>query len=389
MQPQRRIAYLCLETPREGQATHTHVHEIINGLKAIGWQVDLIATEAGGSASGSAYWRRGLDYISAQWRLMRGLSSQDAVYMRAHFAALPASLYARLRGKPVVQEINGLPDDIFVTYPWLGWLGWLVKASYRWQMKLAAHVITVTEGLREWALGQSGHVRVSLVGNGANTDVFTPEGPVPQVTGPQVTVPQVTGPQVTGRYIAFVGGITAWHGIDVMVAATREAAWPDGVQLVIIGDGKESGQLRAAMLSDEAARIQWLGRLPQAEAATWLRGALAALSITQDTDNHLGTGVAPLKLFEAMASGAAVIVTDLPFQADVVRGQSAGLVIPMANPAALAEAVASLAADPAIARDMGARGAAYVRQNASWKVRAADTASIIEGAITSGAGHGG
>ncbi len=374
MQPQRRLAYLCLETPREGQATHTHVHEIINGLKAIGWQVDLIATQAGGSASGSAYWRRGVDYISAQWRLMRGLSGHDAVYMRAHFAALPASLYARLRGKPVVQEINGLPDDIFVTYPWLGWLGWLVKASYRWQMTWAAHVITVTEGLRGWALAECRHARVSLVGNGANTDVFTPQG---------------SKPENAGQYIAFVGGITAWHGIDVMVAATREAAWPDGVQLVIIGDGKESGQLRAAMLSDEAARIQWLGRLPQAEAATWLRGALAALSITQDTDNHLGTGVAPLKLFEAMASGAAVIVTDLPFQADVVRGQSAGLVIPMANPAALAEAVASLAADPAAARDMGARGAAYVRENASWQARATETASIIEGVITSRVRHGG
>ncbi|MGL4728503.1 MAG: glycosyltransferase [Bosea sp. (in: a-proteobacteria)] len=368
----RRIAYLCLETPREGQATHTHVHEIINGLRANGWDVSLIATEAGGSASGSAYWRRGLDYISAQWRLMRGLSAYDAVYMRAHFAALPASLYARLRGKPVVQEINGKPDDIFVTYPWLGWLGWPVKASYRWQMQLAAHVITVTEGLRGWALAEAGHAQVSLVGNGANTDVFTPEGPKPEGEG---------------QYIAFVGGITAWHGIDVMVAATSNAAWPEGVKLVIIGDGKESGQLRAAMLSDGQGRIQWLGRLPQQQAAMWLRGALGALSITQDTSEHLGTGVAPLKLFEAMASGAAVIVTDLPFQADLVSGEDAGLVIPMADPAALAEAIARLAADPAAAWDMGARGAAYVRENASWMARAAETGLLIEDAIQRGSAH--
>jgi glycosyltransferase involved in cell wall biosynthesis len=361
-----RLAYLCLETPRPGQATYTHVHEIIDGLRESGWQVELIATEAGGSASGSPYWRRGLDYITAQWRLIRALSRVDAVYMRAHFAALPASLWCSLRRMPVVQEINGLPDDIFVTYPWLGWLGGFVKASYRWQMKLAGHVIVVTEGLRGWALAETGHSRVSLIGNGANTRLFSPEGPVPDGQG---------------SYIAFVGGLTAWHGISVMVEATRHPAWPEGVRLVIIGDGKESGQVRAAMLSDGKGRLSWPGRLPQAEAAMWLRGALGALSITQDAQGHLGTGVAPLKLYEAMASGAAVIVTDLPFQADLVREVGAGLVIPMADPAALARAVASFAADPDASMQMGARGAAYVEAHASWAVRAQDTGRIIGSAI--------
>jgi glycosyltransferase involved in cell wall biosynthesis len=361
-----RLAYLCLETPHPGQATHTHVHEIVNGLRAGGTSVDLIVTEAGGAASGSAYWRRALDYVSAQWRLVRALPRVDAVYMRAHFAALPASLWCALRRKPVVQEINGLPDDIFVTYPWLGWLGWLVKASYRWQLRLAAHVIVVTEGLRGWAQAESGHSRVSLVGNGANTTLFTPEGPIPEGQAP---------------YIAFVGGLTAWHGIDVMVDATRDDAWPEGVRLVIIGDGKETARVRAAMLSDDRGRLSWLGRLPQDQAAMWLRGALGALSITQDSKGHLVTGIAPLKLYEAMASGAPIIVTDLPFQSELVSRIGAGLVIPMADPAALARAVAALAADPEAASAMGAKGAAYVEANASWAARARETSRILEGIL--------
>jgi glycosyltransferase involved in cell wall biosynthesis len=364
--PPIRLAYLCLETPHPGQATHTHVHEIVNGLREGGTAVDLIVTEAGGAASGSAYWRRGLDYITAQWRLARALPRVDAVYMRAHFAALPASLWCAMRGKPVVQEINGLPDDIFVTYPWLGWLGWVVKASYRWQLRRAAHVVVVTEGLRSWAAAEAGHDRVSLVGNGANTRLFNPTGPLPEASAP---------------YIAFVGGLTAWHGIDVMVEATRDPAWPRGVKLVIIGDGKESGQVRAAFLSDADGRLSWLGRLPQEQAAMWLRGALGALSITQDAQGHLVTGIAPLKLYEAMASGAAVIVTDLPFQSELVRSLGAGLVIPMADPAALARAVATLAANPEAASEMGARGAAYVVATASWAARAQETRRIIDGVI--------
>jgi glycosyltransferase involved in cell wall biosynthesis len=359
----KRLAYLALETPREGQATHTHIHEIAKGLRARGWKVELIATRRGGSSSGSSYLARGLDYVAAQARLLLRLHRVDAVYMRAHFAAFPASIVAALCRKPVVQEINGKPDDILVTYPWLRWIGWLVGWSYRLQMRLASHVIVVTEGLREWAMAQSRHGRVSVVTNGANVTVFNPEG---------------KKPEGEGAYIAFVGGLTAWHGIGVMIAAAQSADWPQDVGLVLIGDGIERGAVSAGA---DGKRVRWLGRLPQGEAAMWLRGALGALSITQDKSGHLGAGVAPLKLFEAMASGVPVIVTDLPFQRHLVREQDAGLVIPMADPAALARAVAVLAADLAAAGAMGARGADYVRAKASWQARADDTGAILAGVI--------
>lgn len=359
----RRLLYLSLETPREGQATYTHVHEIIAGLREIGWQVDLIATSRGGASSGAGYLTRLLDYGRAQWTLMRRLGSCDGVYMRAHFAAWPASFWARLRGVPVFQEINGLPADIFVTYRRLAWLAPLIGWLYGSQMRMAAHVFVVTDGLRGWAETQAGHERVGVVTNGADVRLFTPDG---------------ERPDEPARYIAFVGGLTAWHGIATMVAATREPAWPADVALVIIGDGVERDRLRNAELG---SRIRWLGRRPPKDVAAHLRGAVAALSITEDTAGHLGTGVAPLKLFEAMASGAPVIVTDLPFQRDIVREHEAGLVIPMASPAALAAAAAELAGDPERARRMGENGATYVRAHASWLRRAEEISAVVGPAL--------
>ena len=359
----RRLAYLCLETPREGQATHTHVHEIMNGLIADGWQVELFATSQGGSSSGSSFFVRVLDYGAVQLRLLVNLRRFDAIYVRAHFAALPISLVAALVRKPVVQEINGLPLDILVTYPRLQWLGRLMSLCYTMQMRFAARVIAVTEGLCGYARARSGHDRVSLVTNGANTSLFTPDGP---------------RPAETDSYIVFLGGLAAWHGIGTMVEAVRSSDWPQAVHLVIIGDGMERDSVKIAA---DGQRIRWLGRLPQAEAAMWLRGAQAALSITQDTSGHLSTGVAPLKLFEAMASGTAVIVTDLPFQADLVRRVGAGVVIPMADPVALARAVANLVADPVAAKAMGLRGAAYVGTHGSWRARADETGCLIAEAI--------
>lgn len=359
----RRLAYLCLETPRPGQATYTHVHEIITGLRAIGWEVDLIATGSGGASSGSSYLARLRDYIGAQWRLVRRLGAYDGVYMRAHFAAWPAAAFASARSVPVFQEINGLPADIFVTYPWLGRLSGLVNWLYRSQMKMAAHVFVVTEGLKRWAQTEAGHERVSVVSNGADTNLFTPHGPLPPADSP---------------YIVFVGGLTAWHGISVMRAAVDDPAWPLGLQLVIIGDGVEREQLSQPGLSE---RIKVLGRLEPQDVAKWLRGAVAALSITQDTTGHLGTGVAPLKLFEAMASGVPVIVTDLPFQRDVVRQYETGLVIPLAHASALARAAAQLAGEPAFARRLGRNGADYVRAFASWRRRAEEISKHLSHAI--------
>lgn len=358
----RRLAYLSLETPREGQATHTHVYEMIAGLRDLGWDVELIVTSRGGASAGANYLTRGLDYVRAQWALARRARGFDAVFMRAHFAALPVSAWLRLVGKPVFQEINGLPDDVMTTYRWLRAVAPLLRYAWRAQMRWARHVFVVTEGLRGWAERESGHKRVSVVTNGANTRLFRPEGERAAIDAP---------------YVCFVGGVTRWHGITTMIAATRAAAWPAGVRLVIIGDGVARAELEAA----KGERILALGRLPQHEAARYLRGALCALSITEDRTGHLGTGVAPLKLFEAMASGVPVIVSDLPYQSDLVRREQAGLVVPMADAAALAAAVAELAGDPAQARRLGANGAAYVRAHASWAARAREASDVMTEAL--------
>jgi glycosyltransferase involved in cell wall biosynthesis len=281
--------------------------------------------------------------------------------MRAHFAALPASLIAALMRKPVVQEINGKPQDVLVTYPGLSRLGALLRWAYRAQMRCAAHVIVVTEGLRTWAREQARNAPVSVIGNGANVRLFTPEG-------------ETAGIEVA--YVVFVGGLVAWHGIETMLAALDQPDWPQDVHLVAIGDGVERVRFEAA---SGHPRLRWLGLQPYQTIPSYLRGAVAALCVINDPDGRSSTGVAPLKLYEAMACGAAVIVSDLPSQADLVRREAAGLVVPMADPGALARAVAALAAVRAGAREMGSRGAAYVRAHASWQTRADETGLILQG----------
>lgn len=356
----RRLAYLCLETPRSGQAAYTHVHEISSGLRRGGWDVELVTTRAGGASAGRSFARRALDFVRAQAQLLRRAGDFDAIYVRTHPAAMAASLFAWLRGVPVFQEVNGNPTDLAVTYPRLKPLVPLLAWAYRLQLARAAHVIAVTDGLADWVRAEARHDRVSVVPNGANADVFRPGAG--------------TSP-IAGRYVIFVGGLVAWHGIDTMLAAARDPLWPDDVRLVIVGDGVERAKLEALKDGD---RVLWLGRKPYEDLPPLVGGAIAALCVIGDPQGRSATGVAPIKMFEAMACATPVIVSELPFQADLMRRIGAGVVVPIAGASTLAAAVARLASTlEADLRAMGERGRAYVEQHASWQARADETARIM------------
>lgn len=358
-----RLAYLSLETPRPGQASQTHIAEIISSLRDCGWSVELFATTRGGASTRSSYAKRLFDYLGVQFALARRLREFDAVFVRSHVMALPIALWARWRGVPMVHEVNGKPTDIGVTYPAMRRFSRVFDWLYRTQYRMAAHLVAVTEGLDQWARGFAGHDRVTTVSNGANTALFRPDGP-------RADIP--------GRYVVFVGGLVAWHGVGTMLAALREPAWPDEVRLVIVGDGIERGKVEAAKADP---RLLWLGRQPYEAIPAILRGAVAALCVIEDQDGRSSSGVAPLKLFEAMACGIPVIASDLPFQAEIIRTVDAGLVIAQGQPAAIAAAVRDLAQDLAKSREHGGNGAAYVAREASWRHRGGELDRMLRAAV--------
>jgi glycosyltransferase involved in cell wall biosynthesis len=360
-----RLAYLALETPVPGQAAHTHIHEIILGLQANGWAVERFFATRSGASAGRSFAIRLADYVGVQRRLVRALPHVDVVFVRGHFMAFAAALWARAAGKVVVHEINGATEDVVVTYPWMRPFRAVMRHLQRWQLRAADAIFAVTPGLAEWARLEAGHDRVHLVPNGANVNLFTPEGP---------------RHQVRGTYVVFVGGLVRWHGVGTMLAALRDEAWPPGVDLVIVGDGVERDRLVAAEGAEP--RLCWLRRQDYAKVPDILRGALAALVPIEDPRGRSSRGVLPLKMYEAMACGVPVVATDLPGQSELVRDEGAGLVVPVGDPGALAGAVAALANDPGAARRMGAAGARAVRARHSWQHRADAIHSVLVGCLS-------
>jgi glycosyltransferase involved in cell wall biosynthesis len=352
-----RILYLSLEAPREGVASFVHVTEIIEGLRRHGWSVDLIAPRYSGAWVRPSLFGRLLEYVRMELGVLTRLPQSDLIYIRNHFLALPVALGAWLLRRPVIHEVNGPYTDAFVTYagarPFRRFLSWMQRLQYR----KASGLIAVTSGLADWLKKQGGRCPIATISNGANIELFRP-GAIARI-------------QLPKPYAVFVGGLARWHGVPTMLSAAQDPAWPAGVHLVIVGDGQERGMVDEAVA--RCSHIVGVGRIPYAEVPGIIAGSLCALVPISDPGGRSQTGLAPIKLFEALACGKPVIVSDLPGLAEPVETAGCGKVFPSGNSEALATAVADLAAFPETADEMGRRGLQWVLAAHSWEHRARQT----------------
>jgi glycosyltransferase involved in cell wall biosynthesis len=357
----RDVWYLSLELPIDGQANHTHIMGIVNGLTRRGWRTKLWHPRW---RPQRPPWIRMLDWLTLQARMIATPRWPAVLYIRAHFACLPAVVWARIRHVPVVLEINGPDTDVLSSWPWARPLLPVFRLLSHASLRLCAAAIGVTPEIARSAL-REGVSRSFVVTNGADTELFSPDA--------------VTDRDLPTRYACFVGTLATWQGIDHTLDSLGRPEWPPDVSLVVVGEGVEVERVRS--LAAESPRLKYLGRLPHAAVAGVLAHALVALSPKSDS-SHATSGVVPLKLFEAMACGVPVIVTDLPGQADIVRENDCGIVIPPRDPIAIGAAVRRISEDEERRREMGRNSRAAAVARYSWDAAAAKTERVLSAVLS-------
>lgn len=132
--------------------------------------------------------------------------------------------------------------------------------------------------------------------------------------------------------IFFIGRHEPRKGLDVLLDAMP--LLPRNTRLWIGGDGPDTASLQSRVSADP--RIEWLGRIDEAEKLSRLRGAdvFCAPSLRGESFG--------IVLIEAMAAGTAVVASDLPGYANVARAGHDALMVPPGDPRALAAALTRL-----------------------------------------------
>jgi GalNAc-alpha-(1->4)-GalNAc-alpha-(1->3)-diNAcBac-PP-undecaprenol alpha-1,4-N-acetyl-D-galactosaminyltransferase len=152
-----------------------------------------------------------------------------------------------------------------------------------------------------------------------------------------------------GPTVITVGRLVEQKGIDVLLAAWAKVAsvMPDW-RLALVGDGPLGGKLTSqASKLGVAGSIDWVGNV--SDPFPYLRGAKFFVM----TSRFEGT---PNALLEAMACGLPAVVSDAsPGPCEMIGSgdDAAGLIVPVEDASATADAVVRLASDETLRRRLG------------------------------------
>ena len=178
------------------------------------------------------------------------------------------------------------------------------------------------------------------------------------------------------RHVVYAGSFFGWKGVDDIILAARELP---GFKITLIGGEAAQVERLRGMLGPQGAEIEFLPRLPQNEVARHL--AHACIAVLPNRPEPDSAFTSPIKLFEYMAAGCAIVASDLPSLREILEEEDAAW-FAAGNPEALAAAVRTLAEHPELAHAMGkrlrAKSAAY-----TWTARAERLKSFLSELLAS------
>lgn len=204
-----------------------------------------------------------------------------------------------------------------------------------------------------------GPERLTRFVNMVDVDEHTPFDPATKAV-----LRKQKGLPATAIVIATICRLTAEKGVDLALASLERAFTlvpadlARRTRLVIAGDGP----LRQQLAEDIRRRgleercLMW-GELSHTE----------ALLLHRLSDIHLYSGTRaggyPLSTLEALASGCAVITSNVPFANECMVADGRGFAVPVGDVEAMAHALARLMRDRKLCQCMGERARDYVAQH--------------------------
>ena len=350
-----------------------HVEEVARGLAERGHEVHVLALagerRTNGALSPYELHPSRLPFESRwfRWTLRRQVEALlselgiEAVMERYYNFGGEGVRAAYARGIPSLLEVNSPILDHPGSLKRVLDRALLFRPLRRIREELVRKASALVTPLPSIVPGDVPSEKVHRVHWGANVERFRPD-----VQRKRLAIPE------SARVVVFSGSFRPWHGSDLLVRAAARvlSKEPQGFFL-FVGSGPvwEKSRDLAKSLGIESA-VLFTGPVAYEEMPSYLRGAQIGVAPYQPSrlgQMKLGFYWSPLKIFEYMATALAVVTLDAPPLAEIVRPGKEGLLVAEGDEEALANAIATLLADPERARTMGLSGRERVVASFSWQ----------------------
>ncbi len=181
--------------------------------------------------------------------------------------------------------------------------------------------------------------------------------------------------------VVCVSRLVPRKGQDVLIRALPALrARAPGTVLLLVGSGPDSDRLRAlAERSGVAGDVVFTGGVPAADLPSYYAAGDVFAMPCRTRRRGLDVEGLGMVYLEASATGLPVVAGDSGGAPDAVLPGRTGHVVDGRSPAAVADRVAGLLADPAAAAAMGAAGRAWAVEEWGWDLQAKRLLELFDG----------
>jgi glycosyltransferase involved in cell wall biosynthesis len=295
----------------------------------------------------------------------QNLHGFDLIHERFNLLALGGALASRKLGLPLVLEVNAdlLEQRKFKGIPERGLRRLFAVWATRFTFRTAAKIICISTDLkdhlhRRWNIEEH---KLAVLPCAADVEAFSPNhasGPVRRELG-----------LTTELVVIWVGGFYPWHDIDLLLESfARVLQEQPRARLVLVGDGQTRSMVTQKIVRNGLRdAVIMTGAIPHTRVPEMVSIAEVAVVPAAPVPASRGGTGAPLKLFEYMAAGKAIVATALNQAAEVIQDGQNGLLVEAGDVDGFAEAMLALLGDSATRARLGQNARAHAVEHYSWE----------------------
>ena len=376
----------------EGLGGKTHFMEVAKNLKELG--NDLLVLISGYRPQNKENFGLNIKYIYIPPFPKRSLSYVWAEIFRFFYLTFyilkfhPEVIYARkdkwgfsppllsfIFGVPYVAEVNGVVEEELKRYShYPSWVMWLVALNERINYLFAKKIVCVASGIKREIIKRYKvkEEKLVVISNGADINLFKPLD--------MRECRKKLGFAENSFYIGFVGYFTPWQGLEILIEAAnlvKKKGYPE-IRYLIVGNGSglEKDLKARAEKYNLKKEISFLGHISYKNIVYYIN-SFDVCYLSNILRGLSYCTFSPLKLYEYLACGRAVIASRIEGVTEVIEGGRCGYLFEPDNVSDLAEKIIQAYQERESLSQLGANGRKLIEEQYSWRKTAERIISLL------------